>query len=184
MSTQIVYPFGSVNGVRNSQNQWNPSDSATFIDYFARTFKFSRGSLQFQVMPNGDLSSSTERTELIAIEDVAKDVHPTETPQAISVPLDFGYENLLWPCGARAINNAQYMPAECVIPFYSQQYFYNNTYREVGTVPAYHYNTMPAVRMTTSNLNILLKSAGEDFQYGFMIGPPPITYSMFIEPLI
>jgi hypothetical protein len=174
----LFLPFGGVTPLKPAQ---------TFYDYFALIFRYRRGSMNYKVVPAvGKTTPISARADLQRIF--------SDGPTTI-LPLDFYHQQwtgpsqdyvntLFWNStttspggsGIAISTNLQDLPLSISVPFYNSL-FHMNVWSWNGgasTVPEFHGST-PMLSITASDSIGVFQAVGDDFEFGFRVGPPALS---------
>lgn len=187
----LISPF---NGVRNIDYTTTPN----YIAYFQRIFRYSRGSFVVRAIPLSspefysagtecNVSTISHRPQttgpLGQLTTVQRMAFTTGTPTPVSGNL-FGTIRRANAAGS-AISMSPLQPLAAVIPYYATQPFqFNfgnpNNPAQNNAYPVTRWGTVNSGYIDTAYGFIIMAHAADDFELGFLVGPPPIMYK--IEP--
>jgi len=187
----LIAPF---NGVRNIDYITTPN----YISYFQRIFRYSRGSFTVRAIPLSspefysagtecNISTISHRPQttgpLGQLTTVQRMAFTTGTPTPVSGNL-FGTIRRANAAGS-AISMSPLQPLAAVIPYYATQPFqFNfgnpNNPAQNNAYPVTRWGTVNSGYIDTAYGFIIMAHAADDFELGFLVGPPPIMYN--IEP--
>nr|DAZ87863.1 TPA_asm: hypothetical protein [Dendrolac virus] len=147
---------GTVQNNKEVYNFWGPfiSQIATpFNQYFKKIFRYARGATAVKVIKTGE-------TTTISL--INTDISKTVTNGFYNAPTLVANSNdgqIYSPAGSRII-------AEAVVPYYSNQLFVPVSQGGINIL------SVPAVLIqSTAAGSLLYEYTGDDFEYGYQIGP-------------
>jgi len=157
----------------------NGGSLQSFLSTMAGCYRFMRGSMRLKISPsstNNNLTSSKifdyDTNNLI---DLAVSSYQ---PDVVAPPTDgfsfmqYGYTNQQY--NKTPINGA----LEIEAPFYSYTPFIPTHYAENFFTPRLAYMSYPATATPDTGNFIVHRAAGDDFEFGFYTGFPPIVLSL------
>jgi len=172
-------PFGGVTRLAPAQ---------TYYDYFAQIFRYRRGSMNYKVVPAvGKTTPISARADL---ERIFSDGPLTILPSSFynqqwTGPAQDYANTLFWNStttstggsGIAISTDLQQLPLSISVPFYNTLFHMNVwNWAGFGTIPEFHGST-PILSITASDSVGVFQSVGDDFEFGFRVGPPAIANS-------
>lgn len=159
----------------------SPANDAVYINYFqyfSQIFCFWRGSLNIKILPEqpsivqavlGDISDSTFKT----------------LGSAMYRPAAYTYQimNSWSGNGYHVVPSSMFQPFSIVLPFYSQRSCVRTNFvNTLGENPNIgNHNTLRLNVTITGTASVptysMFLSTGEDFHFGFPVGPPRLVYA-------
>jgi len=163
--------------------QTSGSPYTSFMDYFKLMFRYQRGSINYHMVTTSVSEPATQPTGWYFAENNATVAAGNITattfgPQFLTAAVPYPFALLATGHEGAAIvpNGSHGMPIVVNTPFYCSSYFIPNFFLKntLDTSPMVYFGEAPSVTIFSANGGHLFVGAGDDFEFGFQIGPPPI----------
>lgn len=173
----LFMPYGGLARVAPAQ---------TYYDYFAQIYRYRRGSMNYKVVPavgkTTPISARADLQRIFSDGTLAILPSPFYSSQVTGPSQDYSnaffWNSTTTATGGSGIaisTNLQELPLSVSVPFYNTL-FHMNIWSWVGNgvIPEFHGST-PLLSITASDAVGVYQSVGDDFEFGFRVGPPAIA---------